>query len=87
MVVQRFMKINPSAVPCLVEEGTHRAWTPSQACPCWSCVATSPVDSDSVLSACGNDKGRIRLPSGQGNLEEEKTDTNHPCLRTVSIEM
>ena len=41
----------------------------------------------SVLSACGNDKGRIRPPSGQGSLEEEKTDTNHPCLRTVSIGM
>ena len=42
---------------------------------------------NSVLSACGNAKGRIRPPSGQGNLEEEKTDTNHPCLRTVSIGM
>ena len=42
---------------------------------------------NSVLSACGNDNGRIRHPSGQGNLEEEKTDTNHPYLRTVSIEM
>ena len=41
----------------------------------------------SVLSACGNDKGRTRPCSGQGNLEEEKTDTNHPCLRTVSIGM
>ena len=39
---------------------------------------------NSVLSACGNDKGRIRPPSGQGNLEEDKTDTNHPCLRTLS---
>ena len=29
-----------------IEEGIHRAWTPSQACLCWSCVATSPVDSD-----------------------------------------
>ena len=28
------------------EEGIHRAWTPSQACLCWSCVATSPVDSE-----------------------------------------
>ena len=42
---------------------------------------------NSVLSACGNDKGRIRPPSGQGNLEEEKTDTNHPWLRTLSIRM
>ena len=42
---------------------------------------------NSVLSACGNDNGRIRPPSGQGNLEEGKTDTNHPCLQTVSIEM
>ena len=42
---------------------------------------------NSVLSACGNDNGRIRPPSGQGNLEEEKTDTNHPCLWTVSIRM
>ena len=42
---------------------------------------------NSVLSAYGNDNGRIRPPSGQGNLEEEKTDTNHPCLRTVSIGM
>ena len=41
---------------------------------------------NSVLSACGNDNGRIRRPSGQGNLEEEKTDTYHPCW-TVSIEM
>ena len=41
---------------------------------------------NSVLSACGNDNGRIRPPSGQGNLEE-KTDTNHPCLRTLSIRM
>ena len=41
----------------------------------------------SVLSTCGNAKGRIRPPSGQGNLEEEKIDTNHPCLQTVSIEM
>ena len=38
---------------------------------------------NSVLSACGNDKGRTRPCSGQGNLE----DTNHPCLWTVSIEM
>ena len=52
-----------------------RAWPPLQ----WTL--------NSVLSACGNDKGRIRPPSGQGNLEEEKTDTNHPCLRTVSIGM
>ena len=52
-----------------------RAWPPLQ----WTL--------NSVLSACGNDSGRIRPPSGQGNLEEEKTDTNHPCLRTVSIEM
>ena len=52
-----------------------RAWPPLQ----WTL--------NSVLSACGNAKGRIRPPSGQGNLEEEKTDTNHPCLRTVSIEM
>ena len=28
------------------EEGIHRAWTPSQACLCWSCAATSPVDSE-----------------------------------------
>ena len=28
------------------EEGIHRAWTPSQACPRWSCKATSPVDSE-----------------------------------------
>ena len=42
---------------------------------------------NSVLSACGNDNGSIRPPSGKGNLEEEKTDTYHPCLRTVSIEM
>ena len=34
---------------------------------------------NSVLSACGNDSGRIRPPSGQGNLEEGKTDTDHPC--------
>ena len=52
-----------------------RAWPPLQ----WTL--------NSVLSACGNAKGRIRPPSGQGNLEEEKTDTNHPCLRTVSIGM
>ena len=52
-----------------------RAWPPLQ----WTL--------NSVLSACGNDKGRIRPPSGHGNLEEEKTDLNHPCLRTVSIEM
>ena len=52
-----------------------RAWPPLQ----WTL--------SSVLSACGNDKGRTRPPSGQGNLEEEKTNTNHPCLRTVSIEM
>ena len=42
---------------------------------------------NSVFSTCGNDSGRIRPHSGQGNLEEEKTDTNHACLRTVSIEM
>ena len=42
---------------------------------------------NSVLSACGNDNGRIRPPSGQGNLEEEKTDTNHPFLRTVPMGM
>ena len=41
---------------------------------------------NSVLSACENDSGRVRPLSGQGNLEE-KTDTNHPCLRTVSIGM
>ena len=52
-----------------------RAWPPLQ----WTL--------NSVLSACGNDNGRIRPPSGQGNLEEEKTDTNHPCLRTLSIRM
>ena len=52
-----------------------RAWPPLQ----WTL--------NSVLRACGNDNGRIRPPSGQGNLEEEKTDTNHPCLRTVSIEI
>ena len=28
------------------EEGTHRAWPPSQACLCCSCAATSPVDSE-----------------------------------------
>ena len=28
------------------EEGIHRAWTPSQACLCWLCVAASPVDFD-----------------------------------------
>ena len=52
---------------------SDRAWPPLQ----WTL--------NSVLSAWGNDKGRIRPPSGQGNLEEEKT--NHPCLQTVSIEM
>ena len=52
-----------------------RAWPPLQ----WTL--------NSVLRACGKDKGRTRPPSGQGNLEEEKTDTNHPCLRTVSIGM
>ena len=52
-----------------------RAWPPLQ----WTL--------NSVLSTYGNDNGRIRPPSGQGNLEEEKTDTNHPCLRTVFIEM
>ena len=52
-----------------------RAWPPLQ----WTL--------NSVLSTCGNDNGRIRPHSGQGNLEEEKTDTNHPCLRTVSIEI
>ena len=31
---------------CAFEEGIHRAWTPSQACLCWSCVATSPGDSE-----------------------------------------
>ena len=51
-----------------------RAWPPLQ----WTL--------NSVLSACGNDNGKVRPPSGQGNLEEEKTDTNHPCLWTVSIE-
>ena len=56
----------------------NRAWPPLQG------------TLNSVLSACGNDKGRIRPPPpapGQGNLEEEKTDSNHPCLRTVSIRM
>ena len=53
-----------------------RAWPPLQ----WTL--------SSVLSACGNDNGRNKTPpSGQGNLEEEKTDTNHPCLWTVSIKM
>ena len=52
-----------------------RAWPPLQ----WTL--------NSVLSACGNDKGRTRPRSGQGNLEEEKTDSNHPCLQTVSIGM
>ena len=28
------------------EEGIHSAWTPSQACSCWSCSATSPMDSE-----------------------------------------
>ena len=45
-----------------------RAWPPLQ----WTL--------NSVFSACGNDNGRIRPPSRQGNLEEEKTDTNHLCL-------
>ena len=52
-----------------------RAWPPLQ----WTL--------NSVLGTCGKDNGRIRPPSGQGNLEEEKTDTNHPCLRTVSMGM
>ena len=28
------------------EEGIQRAWTASQACPCWSCMTASPVDSE-----------------------------------------
>ena len=28
------------------EERIHRAWTPSEACPCCSCSAASPVDSE-----------------------------------------
>ena len=32
--------------PAKGEEGIHRAWTPSQGCPCWPCMATSPVDSE-----------------------------------------
>ena len=32
---------------------------------------------NSVLSACGNDKGRIRPPSGQGNLEDHIQVTHH----------
>ena len=70
-----------------IEEGIHRAGLHLR--PVCADRAWPPLQGtlNSVLSACGNDKGRIRPPSGQGNLEEEKTDTNHPCLRTVSIEM
>ena len=70
-----------------IEEGIHRAGLHLR--PVCADHAWPPLQGtlSSVLSACGNDKGRIRPPSGQGNLEEEKTDTNHPCLRTVSIGM
>ena len=78
----------PQVIGCeTCEEGIHRAWTPSQAVCADHAWPLLQWTLNSVLSACGNDSERIRPPSGQGNLEEEKTDTNHPCLRTVSIGM
>ena len=70
---------------CACEEGIHRAGLHLR--PVCADRAWPPLQGtlSSVLGACGNDKGRTRPRSGQGNLEEEKTDTNHPCLRTVSI--
>ena len=50
------------------EEGIHRAWTPSQACL------------KSVLSACGNDDGRIRPPLGRGILKTLITPASRQYL-------
>ena len=35
------------------EEEIHRVWTPSEACPCWSCLAASPMDSTLCLVPVG----------------------------------
>ena len=74
----------------LNEEEIHRAWTPSEAGPLWSCSATSPVDSELCVSGCGNANRRIRPPPGRGTLKIvprllitwENTYTNHPFLQT-----
>ena len=61
------------------EEEIHRAWTPSQACPCWSCAATSPVDSELCAQRLWEWKWKDKSPSGQGNLEDHIQVTH--CLR------
>ena len=48
------------------EEGIHRAWTPSQACLCWSCVATSPVDSELCAQRLWEWQGKDKTPLWAG---------------------
>ena len=49
------------------EEGIHRAWTPSQAYPCWSWMAISPVDSELCAEHLWEWQWKGKTPSGQGN--------------------
>ena len=51
------------------EEGLHRAWTPSQACPCWSRSAASPVDSALWVQCLWDDNRRIRPSPDRGALK------------------
>ena len=77
------------------EEEIHRVWTPSEACPCWSCLAASPMDSTLCLVPVWERQWKDKAPSGWGTLKIvsrlliawEKTHSNHPCLRTVSVGM
>ena len=52
------------------EEGIHRAWTPSEACPCWSCLVASQVDSELSAQCLWEWQWKDKTPSGQGNLED-----------------
>ena len=51
------------------EEGIHRAWTPPQACHAGRARPPLRWTLNPVLSACGNDNGRIRAPLGRGILK------------------
>ena len=53
-----------------IEEGIHRAWTPSQVCSCWSCSAASPMDSELCIWCLWKQQQKDKTPSGQGNLED-----------------
>ena len=78
--------------PCLAEpvgcsvgeEGIHRAWIHLR--PVCADRAWPPLQwtLNSVLSACGNDKGRTRPPPGRGILKKRKqtliTPASGQCL-------